>query len=394
MPISTGLDRLAEDPAIQQRYKGNAAYLCHNASVDKKCREGIALMKGVFGKRLKAIFSPQHGLFSEAQDNMVESRHSTHPYYQLPVHSLYSETRSPTPAMLEGIDHVFVDLQDVGCRAYTFIYTMTLMMQACAKQGIQVVVLDRPNPLGGIEVEGNVLEEKFKSFIGLHPLPMRHGLTIGEIARMAILFWGMDCPLDVITMQGWQRSMPFDETGLPWAAPSPNMPQFETALAFPATVLLEGANLSEGRGTTRPFELFGHPALQPHALLDRLQQVFKKENLGGFTLRPLYFQPTFDKHAGRVCGGFQLHLTHRPAFKPWQVGQVLLRELYQAPGPGLQWRQPPFEYENHLLPIDILNGADTLRQWVESNGDLPSLEILEQKGRDEFAEQRQAIALY
>lgn len=394
MPTRTGLDRLLAERALQQQCKGRIAYLCHNASVDSKCREGLSCLKTLFGERLKAIFSPQHGLFSEAQDNMIETAHFIHPYFKIPVYSLYSETRSPTPAMLEGIDQVIVDLQDIGCRAYTFVYSMTLMLEACGRQGIELIVLDRPNPLNGAIVEGNVLDLSFKSFIGLHPLPMRHGLTIGEIARMAVSFWGISCDLNVIAMEGWERRMYFGETKLPWISPSPNMPHPKTTQVFPGTVLLEGTSFSEGRGTTRPFELFGHPDLQPHSLLEGLEKTFREHALAGFALRPVYFQPTFDKHCGKTCGGFQLHITDRRAFKPWAFGQLLLRELYQAPGNLVEWRQPPFEYEEILLPIDLLNGSDRLRQWVETNGDWNTLQAIENEGLKRFLAQRESILLY
>lgn len=325
---------------------------------------------------------------------MVESGHFIHPYFKIPVYSLYSETRSPTPAMLDGIDHIVVDLQDIGCRAYTFMYTLTLMMEACGRQGVGVVVLDRPNPINGRQIEGNLLDERFISFIGRHPLPMRHGMTIGEIARMAQSFWNIQCQLDVVSMLGWERKLHFGETQLPWVFPSPNMPHIKTAHIFPATVLLEGTNLSEGRGTTRPFELFGHPTLQPHHLLDHLEHVIQKHQLGGFALRPLYFQPTFDKHQGRTCGGFQLHLTDRRVFRPWRTGLILLRELYRYLGDNFQWRQPPFEYEDTLMPIDLLHGTDRLRHWVERQGDPEELDAIEQEGMENFLEQRKAVMLY
>lgn len=391
---STGLDRLLDDRSLQQKFRGNIAYLCHNASIDSRRREGLSALSAVFGKQLKAVFSPQHGLFAEAQDNMIETDHFRHPHFNIPVYSLYSETRSPTPAMLDGVDHVIVDLQDVGCRAYTFVYTMTLMLEACGRAGIEVTVLDRPNPLGGTTVEGNVLDPGFRSFIGLYPLPMRHGLTIGEIAGMAVNRWGIGCSLEVVRMKGWRRAHYFDETRLPWVYPSPNMPHPETTLIFPATVLLEGTDWSEGRGTTRPFELFGHPSLQPHAALEHLEKTVQKLGLLGFTLRPLYFQPTFDKYHGRPCGGFQLHVTDRRIFRPWAVGQILLRELYHCPESPVKWRQPPFEYEETLLPIDLLNGTDRLRLWVERNGDWAELQEMEQSGRAAYLEMREQALLY
>lgn len=394
MSTQTGLDRLISEEALQQKCTGNIAYLCHNASVDSHCREGLAMIQGLFGPRLKAVFSPQHGLFAEAQDNMIETGHFLHPFFKIPVHSLYSETRTATPAMLDGIDRVIVDLQDVGCRAYTFAYTMTLMLEACGRRGIEVTVLDRPNPIDGCTLEGNILDPAFKSFIGLHPLPMRHGLTIGEIARMAVQWWGISCAMEVIPMHGWERSMYFGETRLPWVFPSPNMPHPKTAQVFPAAVLFEGTLFSEGRGTTRPFELFGHPALEPHKQLPHLEKTFRENRLEGFTLRPVYFQPTFDKHHDKVCGGYQLHVTERRRFQPWATSHILLRELYHAPGRLVEWRQPPFEYEKILLPIDLLNGTDQLRHWVEERGDPGALKAIEQAGMDEYLSKREAVLLY
>ncbi len=394
MTVATGLDVFLEEEALQQSVKGNVAYLCHNASADGRCREGLGLMQQLFGARLKAVFSPQHGLFSEAQDNMIESEHFRHPYSDIPVYSLYSETRIPTDEMLEGLQHVIIDLQDVGCRAYTFMYTMLLMMEACGRKGIEVIVLDRPNPINGITVEGNMLEEEYRSFIGRYAMPMRHGLTIGEVALMATRHWGVECTLRVIPLRGWRRRMHFGETKLPWVFPSPNMPHIKTAHVFPGLVLLEGTNLSEGRGTTRPFELFGHPGIQPHALLPKLKEPCRRYGLEGFVLRPLYFQPTFDKHEGTVCGGYQLHLTNRRVFRPWHSGQVLLRELRHALGDAFQWRQPPFEYEETLLPIDMLNGTDQLRHWVEEKGTWEELLDIEEKGKADYLEQRAEVLLY
>ena len=394
MKTATGLDLLTTEPHLQKKHNYNIAYLCHNASIDAQCTEGIYLLKNIFGNKLKAIFSPQHGLSGEAQDNMIETNHFIHPFYKIPVHSLYSETRTPTDKMLENIDHVIIDLQDVGCRAYTFVYTMILMMEACGKKDIEVTVLDRPNPLNGLTIEGNMLENKFSSFIGLHPLPMRHGLTIGEIANMAVKYWEINCPLKIIKTKNWQRHYYFEETGLPWVFPSPNMPSLNTVKVFPGTVIFEGTNISEGRGTTCPFEIFGHPAIKPHELLPQLNNVFKKNNLKGFTIRPIYFQPTFDKYANTVCGGFQIHVLDNNKFQPWRTGLVLLRELFHYLGETFEWRQPPFEYEEKLLPIDMLNGSDQLRTWVEKNGEFAELDGIERTGMGLFLEKRKETMLY
>lgn len=359
--VRPGLLRLATESACQQSIKGNIGYLCHGPSVLPNYEHGAAVLKRLFGPRLKALFSPQHGLAGADQDNMIESPHYFHPHYQIPVYSLYSETRAPTPAMLAGLDTLIIDLQDCGARVFTYIWTMTLAMAACAQEGVGVVILDRPNPLGGVVVEGNTSELSFRSLIGWWPLPMRHGLTAGEIARKAVQEWGIACDLQVISLENWKREHYFDETGLPWVQPSPNLPTLDTALVYPGMVLFEGTNLSEGRGTTRPFELIGHPKLDAFALVDWMEGVQREQNLAGFVLRPTSFVPTFDKHVDAVCHGIQIHVTDRRVFRPWATGQWLLKGAYQLLGTEFSWRQPPFEYVDHLLPIDLLNGTDRFR---------------------------------
>lgn len=392
--VFSGLDRLMSEKAIHQKSKGNVAYLCHSASIDADLRHGLFVMKSIFGERLAKVFSPQHGFVSDVQDNMVESDHYIHPYFQLKIYSLYSETRIPTDEMLEGIDHVFVDLQDVGTRIYTYIYTVTLLMEACARKGIEVVILDRPNPIGGVAIEGNMLNMEFSSFVGRHPLPVRHGLTIGEVAEMAKAFWGANCPLQIIKMEGWGREMYFEDTGLPWVMPSPNLPTVEAAFTFVGTVLFEGTNISEGRGTTRSLEIVGHPQIEPYSLNEKLRQIFKEYEMGGFILRPLAFMPTFQKHQGKACGGFQIHVTDRAVFQPWKLCQVLCREFYHGLGPAFQWKQPPYEYEYNKMPVDLINGSDQLRHWVERSGSFQELLDIEQKGLGEFLEKRKEILLY
>ena len=393
MQVVTGLDIIKKRNDLNSRYSGGVAYLAHAASVDNNLEHGISLMKKLFGEKFIKIFSPQHGLVGDVQDNMVESDHFRHPYFNLPVYSLYSETRKPTAQMLEGVQVVFVDLQDVGTRIYTYIYTMTYMMEACAKLGIKVVVLDRPNPIGGLQLEGNILEPGFSSFVGRHPLPMRHAMTIGEIALMATQFWDMDCDLEVIKMQGWERAMYFEDTKLPWVLPSPNLATPEAAVVFPGSVLFEGTNVSEGRGTTRSLEIIGHPGIEPYEWLRELQKEFDRFKLKGFRLRPLNFIPTFQKHQDQVCGGFQIHVTDPFKFQPWKLGQFLCKSFYRDLA-AFKWKQPPYEYEYHNMPIDILNGSDKLRYWVESDGNLDELEGIEQIGAEEFAEKRSAVLLY
>jgi uncharacterized protein YbbC (DUF1343 family) len=388
--IMIGLNVFHADAGLLKKYSGRVGYLCHSASIDALGRQGIFLMMEIFGERLKALFSPQHGLATDVQDNMLESPHFFHSHYQLPVYSLYSETRAPTDAMLDGLDHLFIDLQDVGARTYTYIYTMLQTMVACAKKGIDVVVLDRPNPIGGEVVEGNVLDPAFTSFVGLLPLPMRHGMTIGEIARL----WEGDCRLEVVPMQGWRRSMYFEDTGLPWVLPSPNFPSIDTGLVFPGTVIFEATNISEGRGTVKPFEIFGHPKLDALGMLSRLEAVFGENGLGGFFLRPVTFMPVFDKYQDQPCNGYQIHVTDRGRFRPWRVGQILCREFYHHLGDNFSWRQPPFEYEYEKMPIDILNGTDKLRKWVEKNGPAEELEYYEMESMASFMERREKALLY
>ena len=378
--VLSGLDVLVNDKLLQETYQGNVALLCHNASIDGEYVHATYRFQKVFGKRFVKIFGPQHGFSTDVQDNMIETDHTVHPYFNIPVYSLYSETRTPTDEMLEGVDHLFVDLQDVGCRMYTYIYTLTLLLEKCASTGTEVIVLDRPNPLNGIDLEGNILDMEFSSFIGLHPIPVRHAMTIGEVAKMHQKYWVKErANLNVITMQGWMREMFYSDTGLPWLLPSPNLPRTESAFTFPATVMFEGTNLSEGRGTTQSLEIVGHPKIEPYSYYhNHLSRVMKNTGLEGFVIRPITFLPTFQKHADRTCGGFQIHVTDKKSFTPWKVGQVLMRELYHHLGAEFEWKEPPYEYDYDNLPIDIINGTDHLRSWVESNGSLDMLSEMEQ----------------
>jgi uncharacterized protein YbbC (DUF1343 family) len=312
------------------------------------------------GFDLKALFGPQHGAHGEKQDNMVESGHFHDAVTGLPTHSLYGEVRKPTPEMLAGLDALLFDLQDVGVRVYTFVWTMALAMEACAEVGLRFVVLDRPNPIGG-RSEGPVLREGFESFVGLHPIPLRHGLTCGELARWLVRERGIDCDLEVVACEGWERGMHWCDTGLPWVMPSPNLPTPDSCEVYPGMVLLEGTNLSEGRGTTRPFELFGAPFLDPADLADALSGALGP----GVTLRPCHFEPTFQKHAGVPCGGGQLHVTDVDAFRPVHAAVEILRAARSLGRDAFRWREPPYEYETEKLPIDILWGHAGLREGVD-----------------------------
>ncbi|MHB8764593.1 MAG: exo-beta-N-acetylmuramidase NamZ family protein [Deferrisomatales bacterium] len=305
--------------------------------------------------------------------------------------SLYSHTRVPELDMLRGLDALLVDLWDVGTRVYTFAWTLRLAMEACGRAGVRVVVLDRPNPLGGDRVEGNRLRPEWTSFVGLEPVPMRHGLTLGELARWFRDRRGVACELEVVPAEGWRRDQWWPATGRPWVMPSPNMPTFDTALVYPGTVLLEGTNASEGRGTTRPFEVLGGPWVDGEALARALAT----QRLPGVAFRPLGFVPTFQKWAGVECGGVQLHVTEPAAFRPYRTGLAVLRELWAGcREAGFGWRQPPYEYEAERLPIHLLLGDDRVRAGIEAGAPPEELEALWAEELGAWDEERRGALLY
>ena len=394
MKVRTGLDILTKDKKLQHMFNGNVALLCHNASIDATFTHAALKFKEIFGSRFVKLFGPQHGFSTDAQDNMIETDHFTHSYFNIPVYSLYSETRIPTDEMLEGIDHFFIDLQDIGCRMYTYIYTLTHILEKCADKDIEIIVLDRPNPINGIDIEGNILESEFESFIGRHPIPVRHAMTIGEVALMHQNLWAKEkVNLRVIKMQHWNREMFFDDTKLPWLLPSPNLARSESTFTFPATVIIEGTYLSEGRGTSQPLEIVGHPKIEPFSFYTtHLSKVVKNSKLEGFALRPITFLPTFQKHANTICGGFQIHITDKKTFNPWRAGQFLLREVYHHLGNDFEWKKPPYEYNYIQKPIDIINGTDKLRHWVENNDPLEALDSFE--NLEEYKHQLSEIKIY
>jgi uncharacterized protein YbbC (DUF1343 family) len=367
--IKVGLD-LFEKRWPRALRGARAGLLVHPASVNAQLEHATGLFLQSRKCRLTALFGPQHGIYGQTQDNMVEWQGFRDPGTDLPVFSLYSDHRKPSPSMLEGIDALVIDLQDVGSRYYTFIWTMELCMEACAEEGKSVIILDRPNPIGGTAIEGTVLEPEYSSFVGRRALPARHGMTIGEIGSYLRDTFYPSLDFQIIPMQGWKRAMWFDDTGLPWVLPSPNMPTPDTALVYPGMCLLEGTLLSEGRGTTRPFEIFGAPFIEPETLVERLQEF----RLPGVLFRPLYFEPTFQKHAGMLCGGAQLHVLNREKFRPFKTAVAILksvRELY--PSEPL-WKDPPYEYETRRMPIDILAGTTRLRKEIEQGEELDSME--------------------
>lgn len=329
--------------------------LLHPASVSATLEHSSRILERANGTlfRLAAFFGPQHGFLGQTQDNMVEWQSYSHPRLGIPVYSLYGESREPTPEMLRGLDALVVDLQDVGARYYTFIWTMYLAMRACEREGITVVVLNRPNPINGLTTEGPLLDPAYRSFVGLHPLPVRHGRTIGELACKFREEAFPKIGLHVLPMRGWERSMWLDQTGLPWVMPSPNMPTLDTAAVYPGMCLLEGTNISEGRGTTRPFEIFGAPFVDAEDFCREMNEL----RLPGAYFREAYFQPTFHKFAGELCAGAQLHVRERDLFQPFAIGVEIIRRLKKRYPKYFAWKQPPYEYEYHRLPIEVLIGG-------------------------------------
>jgi uncharacterized protein YbbC (DUF1343 family) len=362
MAVRLGLERLLDGPDRKLIDGQRLGLVSNPASIDSGLTHVSDRLFGTGDWTLTTLFGPQHGFHSDLQENMIESPHARDAKRRLPVYSLYSETREPTAAMLADVDVLVVDLQDVGTRIYTYIYTLANCLRAARAHGLRVVVCDRPNPINGDAVEGAALDPAYASFVGQFPIPMRHGLTIGEAARLFNDHFGINAAVDVIPMDGWRRPMYFDETGLPWVLPSPNIPTLDTAIVYPGAVLFEGMLVSEGRGTTRPFELIGAPWIDG----DRFAEALNRRGLPGVRFRPAFFEPTFHKHAGALCGGCQIHVTDRAAFEPYRTGIEMIAEFHrEAPSTPL-WRDPPYEYEHVRPPIDILYGSDRLRRAIDA----------------------------
>jgi uncharacterized protein YbbC (DUF1343 family) len=389
VPVRLGLERLL-DERLDLLGDARVGLVCNQATVDHALRHAADLVHAHPKIRLTTLFGPQHGIRGDVQDNMIETAHGVDRKTGLPVYSLYSETREPTEAMLKDVDAIVVDLQDVGCRIYTFVYTMANCMRAARALGKRVMVCDRPNPLGGKAVAGNVLDPAFASFVGLFPIPTRHGMTSGELARLFNEAHGIGCELEVVPMEGWARAMWMDDTDAPWVMPSPNMPTLDTATVFPGTVHLEGTQMSEARGTTRPFELVGAPYIDAEDFGAHLNGL----GLDGVYFRPTVFQPTFQKHAGRSCGGVQIHVLDRERFEPVKAGLAVVKAAYDMYKDDFRWKEPPYEYVFDKNPFDVIAGTDAVRRAFEAGQSLDDLERSWSGATEAFRRVREKYLLY
>ncbi len=341
--------------------------VCHAASISRSYSHILDALLLHPDARPGAVFGPQHGLFGQTQDNMIEWEGGyIHPRYGVPIYSLYGQTRKPTPHMLSEVDALLVDLQDVGARPYTYLWTLKLCMEACEENGIELWVLDRPNPIAALPEDGPLLDDSFHSFVGGAPIPLCHRMTIGEIAILLRDVYYKKTELNVVWMDGWWRDSLWAETGLPWVFPSPNMPTPDTAVVYPGMVLFEATNASEGRGTTRPFELFGAPYIDPQRLLKRLHTM----PLSGCIVREHSFIPTFQKWAGEYCGGLQIHVTAPRAYLSVATSACILTGLHELWAEQFSFKPPPYEYETEKMPFDILSGDETLRKAIENGEEI------------------------
>jgi uncharacterized protein YbbC (DUF1343 family) len=389
--VFTGLDVLARRDFAPLRGR-RVGVVTNPAGVDQRLRHVADLLAATSSVRLTALFGPEHGFGAEAQD-LIGVADANHPRYGCPVHSLYGASVAslrPRPEQLRGLDLLVIDLPDIGSRYYTFQATMLFCLEAAAEVGLPVLVLDRPNPLNGVTIEGPTIQPRYESFVGAHPIPTRHGMTLGELARLYAAERGIKVNLDVVACEGWDPRSYFDETRLPWVLPSPNMPTGDTALVYPGQCLIEGANLSEGRGTTRPFEICGAPWIDSHRLVDRLD----RDPQPGVVFRPLTFRPTFHKFAGQICGGVQLHVTDRSAYRPVRTSLALLA-AFRAENPHeFRWRTEPYEFVADRPAIDLLFGSS--RERLALDAGRPAAEIASNWNEEEaaFAPRRQPYLLY
>jgi uncharacterized protein YbbC (DUF1343 family) len=392
--VTLGSTRLIASGRLRGRRLG---LVCNPASVDERLRHLVDVALTTPGVEVGAIFGPQHGFRSDVQDNMIETPHGEFDPSaiaatprRVPLYSLYSDTREPTPDMLAGIDTLVIDLQDIGTRIYTYMYTMANCLRAARRHGLTVIVCDRPNPIGGLAIEGPTLEPGCESFVGQFPIPTRHGLTMGELARLFNQHFGIGARLEVESMGGWRRSMYWDETTLDFVMPSPNIPTQDSALAFPGTVHIEGTNASEGRGTTRPFEIVGAPWV--HA--ERFAATLNARQLPGVVFRPVVFEPTFQKHARTACGGCQIHVRDRHIFAPVLTGVAIIEQIRAADPGRFAWKPPPYEYEHEKQPIDVIAGTPSLRAAIDAGARAEDLAAAWDASAAAFAALRRPFLLY
>ena len=362
--VILGLDKLLTNP--KKYLRGSTLGLVVNQTSLTACGQpSIGKFLKIKSFKLEALFAPEHGICGVDQD-MVLVTDETDPLSGLPIKSLYGSNASsltPSPSLLNGVDNLVFDIQDVGSRYYTFIYTLANCMKTCAESGTRMVVCDRPNPINGITVEGNLVRKEFLSFVGQYPIPNRHGMTVGELAKLFNECFEINCDLKIVPMEGWERSMWYDQTGLPWVSPSPNMPTLSTATVYPGACLVEGTLLSEGRGTTIPFEQVGAPYIDA----ETLAKTVNEEKLPGLFFRPQYFKPQFQKWSGKVCGGVQIHITERNKIKPLVTSIVLLSSVKKLYPDNFFWRTETYEFVSDRLAIDLLYGNPTLREEIDSD---------------------------
>ncbi len=387
--VETGLDRLAarESQWVKRLTGKRVGVLAHAASVDAKLRHAVEIVSGC-GANVVKLFGPEHGFFATAQDMIGVSGEAAN---RLPTYSLYGEREedlAPQEAWIRDLDAVVIDLQDVGARYYTYVWTAAIMLKSCARVGVPVIALDRPNPLGGDRVEGAPQRQGYRSFVGHYPVAVRHGMTLCEILSMVVALEGLDrSALEVVPLRGWQRGMYWEDTRLPWVMPSPNMPTVETAVVYPGGCLIEATNLSEGRGTTRPFELWGAPFLEA--------RMFDNVQIEGAILRPVHFEPTFHKWGKQVCVGVQPHVIDRQRFSPYEAYLRLLAAVFKhAAHTGFAWRTEPYEFVSDRPAIDLLTGGPEYRKCLEGGGELADVLEAERRGGTEFVEQRKGWLLY
>lgn len=386
--VTIGLENLKHTFASELKDR-RLGLLANPASVDFQFCHAVQVIQDLFPGRLTTLFSPQHGFYAEKQDNMIESPHGKDPELGIPIYSLYSHTRIPTTQMFDNLDTLIVDIQDVGTRVYTFIYTISYCMELAAHTGKSVIILDRPNPIGGTRVEGNVLKPECASFVGRFPIPMRHGMTVGEICRYFNQAFQIGCDLTVVPMSGWKRNMYWHDTGRTWILPSPNLPTPLSCMVYPGQVIFEGTNISEGRGTTLPFECFGAPFMDTAAMAPILNR-----DVAGACFRPMCFQPTSGKWQGQVCKGFHIHVTAPDDFEPYTASLLALQLIIKCHPDDFEFKPPPYEYEYERLPMDLILGDAAIRTDLCAMTAIREIKARWQPELETFIAESQASYLY